>query len=65
MSTYTFTCDEGHEPETMTVEADNDDQAMAAMMEKAEAHATEKHPEMANMTDDQRMQHIKDRWTKT
>jgi hypothetical protein len=65
MSTYTFTCDEGHEPETMTAEADNDDDAMAVIMEKAEAHAGEKHPEMAGMTDQERMDHIKQRWTKT
>lgn len=53
MAKYTFTCQQGHEPMVMEVEAGSDDEAMAMMMEKAKAHLGEHHADMP--MDDEKM----------
>lgn len=64
MMTYSLTCDEGHEPETFTVEAENDEEAMALMMAKSKGHADIKHPEML-MTEEEVKAFISSHWTKS
>ena len=64
MATYSLMCDQGHDAETMTVEAMNDDEAMEMMMAKCKDHFMAKHPDM-NMTDDQVKDHIMSHWTKS
>ncbi|HSW37561.1 MAG TPA: hypothetical protein VLG37_04320 [Candidatus Saccharimonadales bacterium] len=54
----------GHEPQTMTVEAMDDDEAMEKMMAMQKAHLAEKHSDMP-MTDDQVREHIMSHWTKS
>lgn len=61
---YTFECSQGHEPMTMTVEAENDDEAMEQMMGQAKAHLGEHHPDMANMSDDEVKNMIMQGWKK-
>lgn len=65
MAKYTFTCDQGHEPMTMEVEAMSDDEAMTMMMEKAKAHMGEHHPDMANMSEDDMKKMIMEGWQKS
>ena len=60
--TYSMVCADGHEPETLTVDAENEEKAMEMMMEKAKMHFAEKHPGM-NMSDEDLMNHIKTTWT--
>jgi len=43
MATYTMQCDQGHESETLTVEADTEEEAVQKMMEKSRTHNVEKH----------------------
>lgn len=62
---YTFTCSQGHEPVTFTVEAENDDEALQKIMEQAQPHIAEAHPEMANMPEDQAKSMITSNWTKS
>lgn len=64
MAKYTFTCEQGHEPMVMEVEADSDDQAMEMMLAKAKEHMGANHADMAEMTDDQMKQMIMDGWKK-
>lgn len=61
--TYSFTCDQGHEPETFTVEAENDDEAVTKIMEAASGHLAEKHPEMSTMTPEEGANLIRSRMT--
>lgn len=60
--TYTFTCAQGHEPVTFTAEAENDDDALAKIMEKAAPHLASAHPEMANMPEDEAKKIITGSW---
>lgn len=62
--TYTFVCQQGHDPLTMTVEADNDDMAMTEMMTKAKEHLAAVHSGGPQMTDDQVKAMIQSGWTK-
>lgn len=43
MAKYTFDCNMGHDPDILEVEAENDDEALTQMREKAKAHLAEKH----------------------
>ncbi|MBI2328003.1 hypothetical protein HYU92_06825 [Candidatus Curtissbacteria bacterium] len=63
--TYTFTCSQGHEPKSFTVEADNDDEALAKIMEKAAPHLQQAHPDMANMPPEEAKKIITGAWTKS
>ena len=63
--TYTFTCAQGHEPKTFTAEADNDDAALAMIMEQAGPHLAEAHPDMASMPPEESKKMITDAWTKS
>lgn len=47
---YKFTCSQGHDPVTFTVEAENDDEALQKLLEQSGPHAAQVHPEMANMS---------------
>jgi len=61
---YTFTCDQGHEPESFTVEAEDDEEAVQKLMEQSQGHVAEKHPEMANASPEEARQMIMSNWTK-
>lgn len=65
MAKYTYNCDMGHENEVMEVEADNDDMAVEMLMGKVKAHLSEKHSEMAEMSDDDMKKQIMDNWSRT
>jgi len=58
-----MTCQQGHEPETMEVEANSDDEAMTSMMEKCKAHFADKHQDMT-MTDEEMKKFITENWHK-
>ncbi len=62
--TYSLVCAEGHEPETITVEAMNDEDAMMKLMPKSKEHLDVNHSEMANMPEDQAKAFISSHWTK-
>lgn len=62
---YTFTCSQGHEPVEFKVEASNDDEALAKIMEEAKGHLAEAHPDMAGMSPEQAKQIITSSWTKS
>ncbi|MBI2594585.1 hypothetical protein HYW39_02705 [Candidatus Curtissbacteria bacterium] len=62
--TYTFTCAQGHEPMTFTVEAENDDEALQKIKEQTQGHVAEKHPELASMPEDQVNNMIMSNWKK-
>lgn len=62
--TYTFTCSQGHEPKSFTVDADNDDDALVKIMEQAAPHLQEAHPDMANMAPEEAKKLITSAWTK-
>ncbi|OGD91298.1 hypothetical protein A3D07_01395 [Candidatus Curtissbacteria bacterium RIFCSPHIGHO2_02_FULL_42_15] len=62
---YTFTCSQGHDPVTFTAEAENDDEAVAKLMEEARGHLAEVHPDLASMSPDQTKQVIISNWTKS
>ena len=64
MATYTFVCQQGHEPETMTVQAEGDDEAMTKMMPLAKDHLAKVHQGGPVMSDEQVMGMIKGGWTK-
>mgnify|MGYP001587412289 CR=1 FL=1 len=64
MTKYTMSCDMGHEPMDMEVEAGSDDEAMMMMVEKCKAHLGEGHADM-NMSDDEMKQFIMDKWQKS
>lgn len=63
--TYTFTCSQGHEPVTFTVEAENDDEALQKIMGQSQPHIASAHPEMANMPEDEAKNIITSNWTKS
>ncbi|MEX0621641.1 MAG: hypothetical protein WD187_01455 [Candidatus Woykebacteria bacterium] len=48
--TYSFTCEQGHEPKTFTVDAENEDEAVQKLLEQTGPHVAEAHPDMANMS---------------
>jgi hypothetical protein len=58
-----MTCDQDHESETITVEADNDESALEEMTGKMKAHLAENHSDK-NMSDDETREYIKANWTK-
>ncbi len=64
MLQYTFVCSLGHQPETMTVEALSDDEALEKMMILARDHIAKKHSAMPPMSEEQMMSMIKTTWTK-
>jgi hypothetical protein len=64
MATYTMMCGDGHDEEKIEVMADDDDSAMAMMMDKMKGHLMEKHSDK-QMTDQEVMEHIKTHWQKT
>lgn len=55
MAKYSLTCNQSHEdaPETFTVEADSDDEAVGKMLEVSKAHGAEKHSEAASMSEEE------------
>lgn len=58
-------CDTDHdEPMTLTVEADNDDEAMDMMMEEVKAHLGEMHEDMADKSDEELKEMILGKWKK-
>lgn len=61
--TYTFTCEQGHEPKTFTADAENDDEAMETIMAMAKDHLGEVHSDMT-MTDEEIKNMIMGAWTK-
>ena len=61
---YTFTCSQGHEPETFTTEAESDDEAVEKLMEMARPHLAEKHQEMAGGSPEDAKQMIMSNWIK-
>ena len=61
---YTFTCDQGHEPESFTVEAEDDEEAVQKLMEQSQGHVAEKHTEMASASPEEARQMIMSNWTK-
>ena len=63
--TYTFTCSQGHEPMTFTVEAETDEEALQQIMAQAAPHIQEAHPEMASMPEDQVKNLITSSWVKS
>ena len=64
MAKYSMSCDIGHEPMMMDVEAASDDEAMTMMMDKCKAHLGETHTDM-QMSDDEMKQMIMGKWQKT
>jgi hypothetical protein len=62
--TYTVTCDISHEPETMTVEAATDEEALEKLLEMGKAHNDEKHAEM-KMSDEEFKTYIQEHWEKS
>lgn len=65
MMTYSMVCEDGHEPETLTVEAMDDEEALMKMMEKSKAHLDNKHPGMPAMTEEESKAFISSHWTKS
>jgi predicted small metal-binding protein len=65
MMTYTFTCAQGHDSVTFSVDAENDDDALVKIMEKAAPHLASAHPEMANMPEDEAKKLITGSWVKS
>lgn len=63
MTKYTMICAAGHEPEELSVEADNDEEAMKMMMSKAREHNSQKHPGM-EMSNEEMKDFIRSHWTK-
>ncbi len=61
---YSKTCDNNHEAETLTVEAENDDEAMEKMMTAVKEHLASKHEGM-EMTDEEMKADIMSSWTKS
>ena len=61
---YSFTCSQGHEPMTFTVEADNDDEALQKIIGQAGPHVAEVHPDMANASPEEMKNMITSSWTK-
>ena len=47
---YSFTCSQGHDPQTFTVDAENEDEAVEKLMEQTQSHLTEKHSDMPSMS---------------
>jgi len=43
MATYTIVCDQGHPAETMSAQADSDDEAVEKLFEMGTAHNKEAH----------------------
>ena len=62
--TYSFTCEQGHEPVTLTVEAENDEEALQKRIEQSAPHLQAAHPEMANVPEDQAKNIIMSNWVK-
>ena len=62
--TYSFTCEQGHEPVTLTVEAENDEEALQKLMAEAAPHLQSAHPEMANMPEEDAKNIILSNWVK-
>lgn len=64
MMTYSLTCDQGHDPEMLTVEAMNDDEAMMKMLPKSKAHLDAMHSNQPPMTEEQAKEFILGHWAK-
>ena len=64
MIQYSFACSLGHEPETMSVYALGDDEALEKMLLVAHDHMQKMHGNLPPMTEEQLMSLIKTRWTK-
>lgn len=62
--TYTFTCAQGHEPQSWSVEADNDDDAVTKIKEATGSHLAEAHADM-QMSDEEADAMIRSNWTKS
>ncbi len=62
--TYTFTCDQGHEPQVFTVDAENDDEAVEKIAEATKTHVGESHPEMASVSPEEAMNMIRNKMVK-
>lgn len=63
--TYTFTCDQGHDPVTFSVDAENDEEALGKLMQKSAAHLKSAHPDMANMSEEDAKKMITGSWVKS
>ncbi len=62
--TYTFTCSQGHDPVSFSVEAETDDEALAKLKEQAGPHLAEAHPDM-NMSPEEGDNLIRSTWVKS
>lgn len=62
--TYNFICDQGHDPETLSVEASSDAEALIKLKSIAKDHLAAKHAGMT-MPDEQLEEMLKSRWTKS
>ncbi len=62
--TYTFTCDQGHEPMTFSAVADSDEEALEKIMAQAGPHVASAHPDMANMSEEDTKNMITSAWRK-
>ena len=63
MATYTMTCSQGHDPVVLSVQANDDDEAMMLMMDKSKAHNSESHKDMT-MSDEEMKTFIQTNWKK-
>jgi len=50
---YSFTCNQGHDPQTFTVDAENEDEAVEKLMEQTQPHLAEAHSNMPSMSPDE------------
>lgn len=60
---YLLDCKEEHEPETLSVMADSDDEALEKMVAEVKKHEAEKHPQMS-MSEKEMEEYIKSNWRK-
>ncbi len=64
MAKYTWTCEQGHEPKSFTVEAENDDEAVEKLMEETKGHVDEDHKDMEDMSPEEAKKMITSSWKK-
>jgi len=65
VATYTFTCEQDHDPIQMIVDADSDETAMTMMIKKEREHLLAQHTDMAALDDTHIEEMIRNGWQKT
>ncbi len=63
--TYTFTCNQGHEPVSFTAEAETDEEAVQKIMEQTASHLKEVHSNMPPMSEEEAKNMIMSSWAKS